>query len=67
MRLDETWLITLSDLFVNLSAGWFGALFIVPVTSKRPERVRLGLLTVNLLFAIISLLLALKFKKWASL
>lgn len=33
----DIWFTTLSELFVNLSAGWFGAAFIVPLTSGKPR------------------------------
>ena len=30
-QFDAAFLLSLSELFINLSAGWFGATFIVPV------------------------------------
>ena len=57
MELSSVWRMTLSDLFVNLSAGWFGAAFIVPLASKR-SKLKIWLLLVNLLFGIITLLAA---------
>lgn len=47
----------LSELFVNLAAGWFGATFIIPLASKR-SILKSRVLFLNLLFGIISLILA---------
>lgn len=63
MPWDRLWLLIISDLFVNLAAGWLGAVFIVPVTSKRPIKVKVGLLTTNLMFAIFSLIAAFELRK----
>jgi len=56
-RLDPLFVIILSDLFVNLSAGWFGAAFIVPLVSKR-SKLKFRVLFLNLLFGTISLVVA---------
>jgi len=34
------WLLTLSDLLVNLSAGWFGAAIILRTTGKLPKEAK---------------------------
>jgi len=52
--IDPLLLITLSDLFVNLSAGWFGAAIIVPLTEPK-LKLKLWVLTTNLLFGILFL------------
>ena len=57
MDLSSVWRITLADLFVNLSAGWFGAAFIIPLASKKPK-LRPWLLLINILFGIIALSLS---------
>lgn len=57
VKLDPVLLLILSDLFVNLSAAWFGAAFIVPISLRR-KKVKLGVLLLNILFAIISLIVA---------
>lgn len=48
---------SLADLFINLSAGWFGAAFIVPINVRNREK-RINALIINLVFAIVSLGLA---------
>lgn len=45
---------TLADLFVNLSAGWFGAAVIIPISVKRSKR-KAWALTINTLFGILAL------------
>jgi len=37
MKSDSAWFTVISDLFVNLSAGWLGVAFIVPnFSAKKP-------------------------------
>lgn len=49
-----------SDLFINLSAGWLGSVFIIYFAGTRvSEKARLRSLTINLPFAILSLVVAL--------
>ena len=45
----------LSDLFVNLSAGWFGAALIIPMSSKDNEGFEWFSLVINLIFGLLSL------------
>lgn len=63
MAAAQLWFPLLSDLFVNLSAGWFGAVFVVSTKSRLQSRHDVGLLITNLLFAILALLIAYLFKK----
>lgn len=58
MILNPQWVIVLSDLFTNLSAGWFGAALIVPVTSKRRGSVRVSFLISNMGLGILFLVFA---------
>lgn len=58
MRSDAVWLQIISELCVNLSAGWIGAAVVIPVTSKLDRRVNLGLLTMNLVAATLFLVAA---------
>lgn len=58
MRIDAIWLQIISDLCVNLSAGWIGAAVAIPATSKLNKKVNLGVLTVNLALAIVFLIAA---------
>jgi len=61
---DQTvWLTLLSDLFVNLSAGWFGAAVVLPATMKSLQRINLWVLTTNVVFAIVSLWVAFQLRK----
>lgn len=55
----------LSEFLVNLSAGWFGAAVIVPITTRRPRKVKLKLLTTNIILSIVSLVMAYGFGKAA--
>jgi len=48
---------SISDLLINLSAGWFGAVFILPMTVKK-FKVNLQILLLNIFCGIISLLSA---------
>lgn len=50
-------LATLADFCINISAGWFGAAFIVPVLSKR-KKSRFVSLTINLLLSMMFLIVA---------
>lgn len=61
------WLATLADLFVNLSAGWFGIVFVVPISTKESKPGSFWVLIANLLFAIVSLMIAVKFNRLAGL
>ncbi len=63
MKFDPLLLSTISDLFTNLSAGWFGAAIIIPVNTKNIGKVRYTVLLINLLFAIFSLVGAYILKK----
>ncbi len=60
---DPTWWTLLSELSVNIAAGWLGAAFIVPVTSKESPTVNLLMLTTDLVFAILFLVLAFQLRK----
>ena len=65
MKVDLVFLIIIYDLFVNLAAGWFGAAFIVPLTSKTVQTK--WLLFVNISLGIISLLVGYIFGKLGGL
>jgi hypothetical protein len=54
------WLKGFSGLFLNLSSGWFGAIFIGPLVIGE---VQLFSLTTNLIYAIVSLLLHVKLEE----
>lgn len=63
MRLDPLWSQIFSDLFVNLSAGWWATVVILPATTKPPKKLSAVALTGNILSAMLSLILAFIFKK----
>ena len=46
-KINPTFLVIVSDLFVNLSAGWLGAAFIIPATSKAPKDEALNIADIN--------------------
>ncbi len=50
----------ISDLLINLSAGWLAAAVIIPFGLKRPKRLRA--LTLNFTIAIVFLVLAIKLR-----
>lgn len=58
MRFDAVWAQIVSELCVNLSAGWIGAAVVIPVTSKLDKKINLGVLTVNFALAIVFLVAA---------
>jgi len=51
----HTFLLTVSDLLINLSAGWFGAMLIVPNFSKDKGLRKIVILTLDLSAAIVCL------------
>ncbi|MEK7168618.1 MAG: hypothetical protein AAB778_01270 [Patescibacteria group bacterium] len=57
------WFSIISDLFINLSAGWFGAAFILPAVSENLLTVDFRLLTADVILGILSLILARVFRK----
>lgn len=56
--MNDVLLSVISDLNVNLAAGFFGAAFIVPSVSKKGIKVNLWLLTMNSALGILFLALA---------
>ena len=48
---------SISDLLINLAAGWFGAAFILPMTIRK-FKANIKILLINLSCGIITLLLA---------
>lgn len=55
---------SISSLFVNLSATWFGAAFITPNLVRLSEREALILLTKYFLSAILCLMLSIKIEDY---
>ena len=56
------WNSLLADLMINIAAGWFGAVFIVPNFSKETGFAKWGMLTVDMIMGILSLWLAFKLR-----
>ena len=63
MSINPAWSSVVSDLFVNLSAGWFGAVLIVPNFFGLNPPFNSLVLTGDILAGIFSLLIAFKLKK----
>lgn len=63
MSVSGLWLEVVSELCVNLSAGWIGAAVVIPVTSKLDRKINLGVLTMNLTAAIVFLVLAFELRR----
>lgn len=55
MSLDPAFLVAIGDVFLNLSAGWFGAAVIFPATQPRSPRENFFYVFSNLLFGAIAL------------
>lgn len=57
--ITETILLTaFSDLLLNLSAGWFGAAFIIPITIVKGKKRRFWTLFINIVLGIVALSVA---------
>lgn len=54
----DQWLRDFADLLINLSAGWFGAAFIVSSFTESLGNINIGLLILNGGFGILFLLVA---------
>jgi len=54
------WLRAFSQLFINLSSGWFGAVFVVPVLSGKLDLVSL---IINFVYGILCLVLHVKLEQ----
>lgn len=61
-KLHPALLLTVSDIFANLSAGWFGAAFIVPVFSEKPLSFNIPVLILDIILGIVSCGIAFKLK-----
>jgi len=59
---NPVWFSVLSDLFVNLSAGWFAAAIIIPIGNRR-HKLNLWLLTTNIAFGILALIIAFQLRR----
>ncbi|MBM4401930.1 MAG: hypothetical protein FJ044_01675 [Candidatus Cloacimonetes bacterium] len=63
MKIDADWFAIFSDLLINLAAGWFGAVIIIPNFAGLNRPLNFLILTVDVIFGMFSLVLAFRFKK----
>ncbi len=64
MKIEPIWFGVLADLLINLSAGWFGAVVIVPNFSGLWWPYNLVVLTGDVLSGTLSLVIAFRLRKW---
>jgi hypothetical protein len=62
-RVDPLWFTLLSEVLVNLAAGWVGFGLASMFAVDKDILTKFGLLTGNLVFAILSLIAAFKLRK----
>ena len=62
MMIDPSLITALGDVFINLSAGWFGAAVIVPGTHPRSRQANMVYISMNLTLGIASLALGYKLR-----
>ena len=60
---DADWLEAIADLLINLAAGWFGVVVIVPNFGGLDDTRSFLLLTEDLVAGIVSLILAVRLKR----
>lgn len=65
VRVDPVWWATISDLLVNLSAGWFGAIVVLPIVFPFHKKVNVSLLIFDAAVGIVSLLFAVQLRRAA--
>lgn len=59
----KTWSLLISDLLINLSAGWFGAALIVPTFSNDSLTMNLWILTMDMLLGTLFLTMSFLFRR----
>lgn len=59
----NTFFLGLSDLLINLAAGWFGVAVIIPIVIRK-AKVKFVPLIVNLFFAIVSFIIAIYLRSY---
>lgn len=57
-KVDPLWFKLIADVLTNLCAGWIGVAIATSFASKLEPLIRVGLLTANLVAAIVSLIVA---------
>jgi hypothetical protein len=63
IKVDAITLGALSELFINLSAAWFFAMFLVPFSQDLSIQTRIFLLTADLVFGIVCLGIGIKLRR----
>ncbi|OGE14326.1 hypothetical protein A2111_00700 [Candidatus Daviesbacteria bacterium GWA1_38_6] len=56
--MDKIVRISIADLLINLSAGWFGLAFVAPFLAERTLLVKIAVLTTDVGFGILFLIAA---------
>lgn len=64
MKIDPVFLNVISDLFINLSAGWIGAAVVLPSQLMKQKRKKWWSLSVNIVCAILSIVAAYQLKRF---
>lgn len=59
--MDNVWEEAISDVLINLSAAWLGLVLVTPFTGIK-RKIRFEILTANIIFSIVSLILAVHIK-----
>lgn len=55
--------LTIADVFINLSAGWFGAAIILPAFSEKSFTFNLPILLFDITFGILSFVIAFRLRQ----
>ncbi len=52
----------LSELLINLAAGWYGAAVIIPIASLKPTVIDLSALTADIIFGTVCIIISYKLR-----
>lgn len=52
----------LSELLINLAAGWYGAAIIIPISSLKPTVIDLSALTADIVFGTVCIIVSFKLR-----
>lgn len=62
-KIDPILLLVLSEFWINMGAGWFGVAIIAPLSPQATFPINLWVLTTDVIFGIVSLIIAYKLRK----
>jgi len=62
MELDPRLLIALGDVFLNLSAGWFGVAILLPWTKPRNQQANVVYVIANFVYGVVALAIGYQFR-----